>query len=439
MRSSPFASTYVRSASGDRALRALLDEQDRDAAVADRREGGEDRVDHRRREPERGLVEQEHVRLGDERAPDRELLLLAAGEGARRPAAELGEDREELVGLAERIAAVAAAPRREAEPEVLLDRELAEDPPALRDERDPARAIASGARPRSDAPARRTSPAAGRTTPMIACSVVDLPAPFGPIRPTSSPAPDLEVEPAHRRRPTRSETWSPSSSSIACVTLGDRALAEVGGRDVEVRRGSPPACPRRACAPGRAPGSGRRPPSRAPCCGRSGARRRRGRRGPSARRPANSGTSASGSPAAGSSRSTNVGSVASARATPSRRSSPCASVAAGHVGVALEREQPEQLVRPLARRAWPRADAERRDLDVLPHGQAPEGAAVLERPRDPGPAAPVRAPAGHVAVAELDAARRWARRSRRARSRASTCPRRSGRSGRRPRAGAARA
>ena len=44
---------------------------------------------------------------------------------------------------------------------------------------------------------------------------------------------------------------------------------------------------------------------------------------------AKSGTSASGSPAAGSSMSTNLGAVASARATPSLRSSPCASVAAG--------------------------------------------------------------------------------------------------------------
>src|SRR5204862_530011 len=44
---------------------------------------------------------------------------------------------------------------------------------------------------------------------------------------------------------------------------------------------------------------------------------------------ASPGTSASGRPAAGSSRSTKLGSVASARATPSRRSSPCASAAAG--------------------------------------------------------------------------------------------------------------
>ena len=34
---------------------------------------------------------------------------------------------------------------------------------------------------------------------MIACSVVDLPAPFGPIRPTISPRPHLEREVAHGR------------------------------------------------------------------------------------------------------------------------------------------------------------------------------------------------------------------------------------------------
>ena len=55
-------------------------------AVADLGERLEDDVDDRRREPERGLVEQEHVGRGDERPGDRELLLLAAGEraGCRR-------------------------------------------------------------------------------------------------------------------------------------------------------------------------------------------------------------------------------------------------------------------------------------------------------------------------------------------------------------------
>ena len=71
----------------DGELRPLLDEQDRDAALADLRERGEDVVDHRGRESERGLVEKEQVGLGDERPRDRELLLLAAGEDARRAVA----------------------------------------------------------------------------------------------------------------------------------------------------------------------------------------------------------------------------------------------------------------------------------------------------------------------------------------------------------------
>ncbi len=55
----------------------------------------------------------------------------------------------------------------------------------------PARAIVSGFLPTIDAPARRMSPDLGRTRPVIACRVVDLPAPFGPISPTISPFPTV--------------------------------------------------------------------------------------------------------------------------------------------------------------------------------------------------------------------------------------------------------
>ena len=53
----------------------------------------------------------------------------------------------------------------------------------------PERVTASGERPRSDSPASLISPPRGSTRPMIAWSVVDFPAPFGPIRPTISPLP----------------------------------------------------------------------------------------------------------------------------------------------------------------------------------------------------------------------------------------------------------
>ena len=58
----------------------------------------------------------------------------------------------------------------------------------------PARAIDSGDRPVIERPSRRMSPSWAGSAPMTACSVVDLPAPFGPISPTTSP------------RSTRSET-----------------------------------------------------------------------------------------------------------------------------------------------------------------------------------------------------------------------------------------
>ena len=115
--------------------------------------------------------------------------------------AEVGEHRKEVVGGGERIGGAAVAPAgREPEPQVLLHGELAEDAPAFRDERDPG----AGDRLRR-APADRPAGEAGRlrsaagTTPMIACSVVDLPAPFGPDQADELASLHLEVEPAHRR------------------------------------------------------------------------------------------------------------------------------------------------------------------------------------------------------------------------------------------------
>ena len=322
--------------------------------------------------------------------------------------AELLDDREELV---DRFDVLGAPSRRaaagEAEPEVLLDRQLGEDAPPLRHERD------AGARDRlGRAPAQRlrrrggSRPPRGGTRPMIACSVVDLPAPFGPIRPTISPLPtsrsrprtagdaavaDLEVvELEHRRR--------------SLVVLPARRSRRGRRRRRRGWRGSRPACPAASVVPWSstwmrsqtsmisamlwsisstpAPWSSRTARTTA----------------------AKSGTSASGSPAAGSSMSTNAGSVASARATPSRRSSPWASAAAG---ASPSASSPSRSSSSSARARASRGrapDAERRDLDVLAHGQLAERAAVLERAREPGAPAPVRAPAGDVALVELDRA-----------------------------------
>jgi hypothetical protein len=74
--------------------------------------------------------------------------------------------------------------------------------------------------------------------------------------------------------------------------------------------------------------------------------------------------------------------------------------------VLLKAEPRDQLARAGASLGRPGAGPERRDLDVLAHGQAAERTAVLERPADPGARTSVRAPAGDVAAAELDRARR---------------------------------
>ena len=55
--------------------------------------------------------------------------------------------------------------------------------------------MSSGRRPTSEAPLSRIAPVRGDSRPMMACRVVDLPAPFGPISPTISPAATSSVSP----------------------------------------------------------------------------------------------------------------------------------------------------------------------------------------------------------------------------------------------------
>src|SRR5207248_4893396 len=118
-------------------LRALLDEQDRDAVGADLRERLEDALDDGRREAERRLVEQQHLRLRNQGARDRELLLLSAGERSGAAPPELPQDREELVDpLQVAVEAAAAAARGESEPQVLVHGQPGEDVTSLGHERD---------------------------------------------------------------------------------------------------------------------------------------------------------------------------------------------------------------------------------------------------------------------------------------------------------------
>src|SRR5438093_6568100 len=99
----------------------------------------------------------------------------------------------------------------------------------------PDLAIRSGARRRIDRPERRMSPAAGRTRPMIACSVVLFPAPFGPIRPTISPRPTLRLRPRTAGTPLYATSSRSSSRSASGIGMGlDSRVAEIRGRDIQI-------------------------------------------------------------------------------------------------------------------------------------------------------------------------------------------------------------
>ena len=98
----------------------LLDEQDRQAALLVQADQHVADLMHDVRLDAFGrLVEDQEPRSEHERASDRELLLLAAGERAGVPTAELMQDREQLVCLGEGV--VAVSPTRGGEPEALLD------------------------------------------------------------------------------------------------------------------------------------------------------------------------------------------------------------------------------------------------------------------------------------------------------------------------------
>src|SRR3989441_3766414 len=82
----------------ERRRHVLLDEQDADALLAvDRTDDAEDLADDERREPERGLVQEQEPRPQHERTRDGEHLLLAAGEAPGDLAPPLTEHRKVVV------------------------------------------------------------------------------------------------------------------------------------------------------------------------------------------------------------------------------------------------------------------------------------------------------------------------------------------------------
>ena len=127
----------------------------------------------------------------------------------------------------------------------------------------PSRTISCGGWPTMSLPLNRIVPRLGRLMPWIERSVVDLPAPFAPIRVTISPSFTVErdalerldravervdvVELEQRRRRCQ------LIASPALVAVRRRAGAQVGLDHALVRPGSRPACPRRSSGRSRAP------------------------------------------------------------------------------------------------------------------------------------------------------------------------------------------
>ena len=92
-----------------------------------RAERAKDFRHHERREAERGLVEHQQARAHEQRARDRQHLLLAARQRSRLLAAPLGEARKEAEHALEvRAHALPVGPHIGAEAQVLLDREVGE-------------------------------------------------------------------------------------------------------------------------------------------------------------------------------------------------------------------------------------------------------------------------------------------------------------------------
>src|SRR3954470_1367571 len=83
----------------ERAACVLLDHEDRHARLVDLADLVEDRVHEERRQPGRGLVQQEQIGLGDERARHRQHLPLPARQRPRALPPALAQARKELEDL----------------------------------------------------------------------------------------------------------------------------------------------------------------------------------------------------------------------------------------------------------------------------------------------------------------------------------------------------
>ena len=208
----------------------VLDEEDRVALRRDLPDERRHRLDLDRVHPGGRLVEQEQLRLGGERAGDLDPPLLAVGEvlhplahGGRRARPARGAPPRARGPPAPRRAA-AGSPRSRAasdslpaqvlaDDDVVARGQLREEPDVLEGARDAERGDAVRARARGRARPSKLdrAGASAASRPETRLMIVVFPAPFGPMRPCTSPGATSKAR--RRRRATPPKMRSTLSSA----------------------------------------------------------------------------------------------------------------------------------------------------------------------------------------------------------------------------------
>ena len=116
----------------ERGARILLDQQDRDADLAQRGDDAQYLAHHHRRQSQARLVQQQQPRLCHQGTAERQHLPLSAGERPRLLAPALGEARKTVVDLPQALIGAVASARIGAEQQIVRDRHVAEQFPPLR-------------------------------------------------------------------------------------------------------------------------------------------------------------------------------------------------------------------------------------------------------------------------------------------------------------------
>jgi hypothetical protein len=125
--------------------RELLDQEHPDPGLGHRAQRWHEPLDHHGREAERELVDEDEARLGDQRLGEHEHLLLAARHRSGPDVEPLDELGEHLQGVLATHLRLASWQGIAGDVEVVGDRQLAQQAPSLRNDRDARLADALGA------------------------------------------------------------------------------------------------------------------------------------------------------------------------------------------------------------------------------------------------------------------------------------------------------